>query len=192
VSGRAALLLLAALVLVNLGFALGRDVWSALLAANLVLGAAAWTFPAARRFRLSPERVIAGLVYGLAHVGGTKALLALWPGLAARAAPLYALREGHSTAYLLATLPLIVLAEELVWRGVVTRSVAAGPAARVGAGALLFAAAHLASGQPLLIAAAVACGLVWGALAEFYDDLTTPFVAHLLWDVALLFVWPAV
>jgi membrane protease YdiL (CAAX protease family) len=192
VARRPLLLLLAALLLVNLGFLLGRDVWTNLFVVNLALGAAALSFPSARRFTLSPARVAWGLAAGLAQVGATKLLLALGPALAAKSAPLYAWQAGHSTAYLLATLPIIVLAEELVWRGVVTRSVKGRRDARVLAGALLFAAAHVASGHALLLAAAVACGAFWGALAEYFDDLTPPFVAHLLWDAALLFVWPAV
>jgi uncharacterized protein YbjT (DUF2867 family)/membrane protease YdiL (CAAX protease family) len=191
-----AALLIAAFVLIGAGFAWGGDVWMSLLVGGAVLGLGSAAFPAARRFRMSPLRILAGAGIGLAQFGATKAALAglsaAWPGWTSMAGALYAWKGPHSTSFLLPTLALIVLSEELLWRGVVTRFVAerGGRVAGILGGALLFGAAHLAAGNPLLVAAAFAAGAFWSWLAEACDDLTVPFVAHLVWDALLLFVWP--
>lgn len=189
----AALLVLAAFPLLAWGL-WGGDRWARLLGAGVALGTAALAIGAVReRLRFTPARLLVGAAIGVVHFAVTKAVLALLPaGWEPWARELYAWRGGHSTAFLLSTLPLIVLSEELLWRGLVTRGVAerAGRGPGILAGALLFALAHLASGNPLLLAAAFACGLFWGVLAEASDSLSVPFAAHLVWDALVLFGAP--
>lgn len=189
-------LLGAAFVLLGAGFARGGDVWTSLFVAGLLLGAGSLAFPAARRFRLTPFRVAAGVAIGLVQFAVTKVavagIAAAWPGWTSMAGALYLWKGPHPLWYLLSTLPLIVLSEELLWRGVVTRFVAerAGRWAGIAGGALLFAAAHVVAGNPLLVAAALVAGGFWSWLAEAFDDLTVPLAAHLVWDALLLFAWP--
>ncbi|HYE98699.1 MAG TPA: CPBP family glutamic-type intramembrane protease [Planctomycetota bacterium] len=189
----AGLLLLAAFPLLSWGL-YGGDRWTKLLAVGLVLSAGALAAgPVRARLRFTPGRLLIGAAIGGLHFLATKGVLARVPaGWEDWARELYTWREGHRPAVLLATLPVIVLSEELFWRGLVTRGVAerAGRGAGILAGALLFALAHLAAGNPLLIAAAFACGLFWGALAEASDSLSVPFAAHLAWDALALFVAP--
>ena len=173
--------------------------WTSLLAAGLALGAGSLALPGVRRlWRPSMGRVLLGLGIGLVQFGATKALIAglaaAWPGWESMARALYTWKGAHATSYLLPTLVLIVAAEELLWRGVVTRflSERAGRPAGIFGGALFFGAAHLAAGNPLLVVAAVVCGAFWGWLAEAFDDLSVPFAAHLVWDLLLLFAFPVV
>ena len=189
-------LMAAAFGLLGAGFARGGDVWTSLFVAGLLLGAGSLAFPAARRFRLTPFGVAAGLAIGLAQFAVTKAVVAgiaaAWPGWTSMAGALYLWKGSHPVTYLVPTLALIVLSEELLWRGVATRFCAErwGRVAGVFGGAVLFAAAHVVAGNPLLVAAALVAGAFWGWLAEAFDDLTVPLAAHLVWDFLLLFVWP--
>src|SRR6185295_13444162 len=88
--------------------------------------AGAMFLPAVRR-RLRPSRfrIIAGLGAGAALYGitllGLAFLSRVWPGWEASARTLYAWQVGHSPIFIGITLVMIVLAEEVLWRGVVAR-----------------------------------------------------------------------
>ena len=152
------------------------------------------------RARLSPTlpRVALGLAAGAVLYGLTRAgmvvLDAVWPAWIAEARTLGAWKEGHSTGFLAATLVMIVIAEETLWRGVVMRFAVErlGRVLGVVAGAALYAAAHAGTMSPLLGLAAFACGIYWGLLADASDDLTAPIVSHLAWDTMIMFVVPVV
>ena len=87
---------------------------------------------------------------------------------------------------------LIVLGEEIVWRGAVTLPLAArlGPWAGVLAGAVAFAVAHLPLGVPVLLVAALGAGAFWSALAVKTRSLVPALVSHVLWDLTVLFWLP--
>ena len=89
---------------------------------------------------------------------------------------------------------MIVVAEETLWRGIVSRFMVErlGRVFGIVAGAALYAAAHIGTMSPLLGLAAFACGLYWGILADASDDLTAPIVCHLAWDIMIMFVVPVV
>jgi len=173
------------------------DPWNGVLAAMGVLGAAALGLRGVRR-RLEPTPRRAGvglaagaLLYGLTRAG-VWAMRSLWPAWEGYARELASWKGGHSSAFLAATLVLIVAAEEIFWRGVVARFFVErlGVAAGLLVGASVYAASHAAAMNPLLPLAAIACGLYWGILAELTDDLTAPIVSHLAWDVMVMFVTP--
>ena len=56
--------------------------------------------------------------------------------------------------------------------------------------AFAYALAHAPAGSPLLTFIALACGLYWGGLREASRSLLPSLIAHLLWDIALLVLWP--
>jgi membrane protease YdiL (CAAX protease family) len=89
---------------------------------------------------------------------------------------------------------MVVIAEELLWRGVVTRFLMerAGRAAGILLGAAVYALAHWAAWNPLLLLAAMAFGIFWGWLYAATDDLVSPTISHLLFDVLLLFGFPVI
>jgi len=186
-----------AVALVTLAFRVPIGPWKGMTVAMGILLAVSLAFRAVRR-RLSPTlgRVglglaAGGVLYGLTRLAVWGFGLA-WPAWEGYARTLSAWKLGHSTSFLAVTLVMIVIAEEVLWRGVVTRFAVErlGRAAGVLAGAALYAAAHAATLNPLLIAAAFCCGVFWGLLYAATDDLTAPVVSHLAWDVVILFVAP--
>jgi membrane protease YdiL (CAAX protease family) len=175
--------------LVALAFRSG-DPWVGMLGAmSVALVAALGMRP---RVKPTVARVAIGLGSASVLIVLTHAALALVPALRPEVAFLYRWKAGHSTLFLAATLCVIVAGEELFWRGVVTRFAAErlGRAGGVVVGALLCAAAHAASMNVLLTAAAFGMGVVWGALAEATEDLTAPVVCHLAWDAVVMLIWP--
>ena len=193
-AGSAVLAMLVAVATLTGIFRFAPDPWIGMTVGMAALGAVALAFRAVRsRLRLTPVRILAGLASGAALYGLTRlALLGLsaaWPDWPAHARALLSWKGGHGPAFLLPTLVLIVVAEEVVWRGLATRFFAErwGRAAGILAGAALYAAAHAATLNPLLLVAAVVLGVVWGWLFLATDDLVLPSACHLGWDLLLLF-----
>jgi membrane protease YdiL (CAAX protease family) len=167
-----------------------------LVAARLVVGD-----PETRRL-LRPT--VAGLVLGLGGaallIGATYGLYrplgALLPGLPGSTRALYGLL--NSAGYPPAGLALLVLVmsfvEEVAWRGRPLSGAAgrrdAGAALRVVAVGLLYGAASLTSGSPVLFALSAGCGIAWGLLRVAGRSLWPAIVAHALWDLAVLVGWP--
>lgn len=138
--------------------------------------------------------VALGISAGLAMAGATYLLFpvgeALIPSLHGEVARLYG--QLHTPPGPLRALPvlvLVVLAEELLFRGVLVKALLPfGGVAAVGGAALLYALPQLGTGSPLLISLALCCGLLWGLLRVLANDLLTPLLAHLVWDL-LVFVF---
>jgi membrane protease YdiL (CAAX protease family) len=146
----------------------------------------------------TPFRFLAGLIGGAALYGITllaiRFLPGLWPGWEGSARTLYSWKEGHSPLFMTLTLILIVTAEEMLWRGVVTRYLIerCGRMPGIACGSAIYALAHWAAFNPLLIIAALGCGFFWSWLYSATDDLVAPTASHLLWDLLLLFLFPVV
>lgn len=175
------------------------DVWTGMTAAmGLALAGAVLLGSVRKRLRPTGRTLVLGMIagailYALTYAGA--ALFGrLWPGFDQQARLLYSLRGTHGPAFLAPTLVLIVAAEEAVWRGVVSRYLMERRGLLRGAvaGAALYALAHAATLNPLLIAAALGCGLAWGLLYAATDSLVAPIVCHLVWDVFLMFLLPVV
>lgn len=184
---------------ITLCFGAARDPWGATaLASGLLLAGALGMGSVRRRLRPTPFRVGAGLAAGAALWGLTSSATALaravWPAWDGYVGQLLAWRGAHGPAFLAGTLILIVAAEELLWRGVVTRFLMerTGRAGGIVLGAVLYAVAHLITLNPVLLAAALGLGLFWGWLYAATDDLVAPLICHLGWDVMVLFVAPPV
>ena len=200
----AVLLVVAALTWMACFAVLGRlGTWSLFVLAGPLLSALAvgsGAVPAAL-LRPSTGRVLAGAVAGAAMLAASHvvfaALVAAWPGARGPALSLYALfaSGGWSPATRLAFLVVVAVSEEVVFRGALDGApgaAAAGPrdAARVGLFALAYATGTLPLGNPLLFACALSCGVAWGGLRLASRSLVTPIVAHVVWDVGVLLVWP--
>jgi membrane protease YdiL (CAAX protease family) len=176
-----------------------RDPWLGLLVATGAGLGGGLLLPSVRRrvrptgFRVVVGLLSAGFLYGVARVG-VALLSALWPAWEAYARELYAWQGAHGLTFLGVTYAIIVFGEEVLWRGVVTRFAMErwGRATGIFAGAALYAAAHVASLNPLLVAAAFLFGLFWSWLYAATDDLVAPTVSHLAWDGLVLFVVPVV
>jgi membrane protease YdiL (CAAX protease family) len=106
---------------------------------------------------------------------------------------IYAIRElGHPWAVGAVLLLVTSPGEELFWRGYIQRQAVRrwgeGPGFAVGA--LLYGAVHLASGNVMLVMAALVAGLFWCALYRWRGTLTACIVSHALWTVGVFLLFP--
>jgi membrane protease YdiL (CAAX protease family) len=108
--------------------------------------------------------------------------------------------QAHALA-LAAVVGLVALAEEVLWRGMVTQLLAerVGPRAGWLWAVGLYAVAHtptmwaLRSGaglDPVLVVAALGGGLLWGAMARAFGRLAPGVLAHALFDWAAIMMFP--
>lgn len=82
--------------------------------------------------------------------------------------------------------------EEFFWRGYILKHAVArwgaGRGFAVGAG--LYGAVHLASGNFMLVMAALVAGLFWCGLYRWRGNLTACIVSHALWTVGVFLLFP--
>ncbi len=106
---------------------------------------------------------------------------------------IYAIRE-LGNPWLVGAVLLLVTSpgEELFWRGYVLKQAVArwGAGAGFAAGAGLYGAVHLASGNFMLVMAALVAGLFWCALFQWRGNLTACVVSHALWTVGVFLLFP--
>ena len=142
---------------------------------------------------------LAALLYAIFYVGNqflmavSRLFPALLPDRAGNIASVYANLGGLSPALvgLLLFFP-IGFGEEVFWRGFVQRRLKE----RWGAGSafilttLLYTAVHVPTGNPVLILAALACGLFWGGFYRATGSLVPVLVSHMLWDPFIFVIAP--
>lgn len=82
--------------------------------------------------------------------------------------------------------------EELFWRAFLQRRLAAdlGPWPGFILATGLYAAVHLASGNIMLVLAALVCGIFWGLLYLRYRSPLLNAVSHTTWDIAVFLIFP--
>lgn len=132
--------------------------------------------------------VAAGLLYGAGWVGSLL-LREVWPDMGEQVAGSYGLLDSAPGWQVWPLLVWIIVGEEIVWRLAVTLSFTERWRAwGVLLGGLAFALVHLPWGPPLLIVAAVVFGSAWGLIAYKTRSFWAAFVAHLGWDVLVMFV----
>ena len=141
--------------------------------------------------------VLIGIGTGLAMSLATWALYPLSaqliPAIETEVTKLYALlRQAPGPVAAFPLLALVVLAEERVWRGLaidVFGQPQPGLWAVVMSG-IVYTFPQIAFRSPLLVAVALACGLVWGALRVRTRGLAAPLIAHLVWDLLVFVLFP--
>jgi hypothetical protein len=147
-----------------------------------------------------------GLGAGLLMVVLTHAAFALvaslLPEVRSATARLFGLLHAADVPLLLraSLIAIIAASEEIVFRGTVAGGRTSGElrlgsltrhdVLRVVALAAVYAAAMLTAGSLVLVACAFACGAVWGTLRVTTCSLTAPIVAHVVWSLGVLLVWP--
>jgi membrane protease YdiL (CAAX protease family) len=113
------------------------------------------------------------------------------------------LLQAHAPA-VAATIAAVALAEEVLWRGMVTQLLAdrVGTRAAWVWAAVLYALAYVPTAwslraggpagglDPILPVAALAAGLLWGAMARFFGRLAPGVLAHALFDWAVVMMFP--
>ncbi len=83
-------------------------------------------------------------------------------------------------------------AEELFWRGLIQRALAARFGRIRGAmlAAVAYGGAHLVTGNVTLVGAAATAGLYWSALAALGAPMAALITSHVIWDVWIFLVAP--
>jgi membrane protease YdiL (CAAX protease family) len=146
----------------------------------------------------SPREVLAATVVGLALVAATHTTYGvasfLFPGLGVSVAELY---EGIQSTmpHILLTLPLVlavVLAEELVWRGVAFDLMRPRFSARgtILVATALYSVPQLIGGAWLLVLAALVLGLILSIQRTTTKSLAAPLVTHAIWSVSIFVLFP--
>ncbi|OGQ89436.1 MAG: hypothetical protein A2289_07465 [Deltaproteobacteria bacterium RIFOXYA12_FULL_58_15] len=145
---------------------------------------------------LAPNRrvimtgVLGGVLTAIATHLGYAFTLWIWPSFAAQTRCLFAVFEAlPGSAASLHWLVLIIVAEEVLWRGAwVTILGARWSVVAVVVPTILYAIAQLASGLWLVGALALGCGLVWTVERLWTRSLLAPLITHLIWDLGVM-VW---
>lgn len=151
-------------------------------------------------------RTVVGLAGGALMVVGThlayRAVVAFAPQVAGTTRQLLVLLNvaGFSPAVRALLIVLIASCEEVLFRGLLPISATAGsslphlPSRRELAQILVFAAVYAFTTLPLasalLILCAFACGSLWGLMRVATGSLVVPLLAHVLWDLGVLLIWP--
>lgn len=100
-----------------------------------------------------------------------------------------------------ALIVVIATCEEILFRGPLAGSDAARDSdhprivdgagyRRLAAYAGAYAVATATLGSPLLLLCAFLCGVAWGVLRVQAASLVVPIVAHVIWDLGVLVLWP--
>ena len=172
-------------------------IWNAIGGIAIVLGIAAIVLDGAsvrEALRPSPRRILLGVATGLMMAAATYLLYPpvtrVAPFVVADTAFLYSAFRSTSPWVGALVLVPVILGEELAWRHIVQSALVKrfGPVSGIVLAAGTYALAHAALGSPVLVLAALACGLVWGALRFASGSLVPTLLAHFLWD-GLVLLW---
>jgi membrane protease YdiL (CAAX protease family) len=104
----------------------------------------------------------------------------------------YLLKAGKSRLVIGLLIALIIApGEELFWRAYVQRHMTSrfGVLGAVIV-ALVYGMAHAASGNLMLVLAAMVCGVFWGAMYYFGRSLWLNIISHAAWDLAIFVLFP--
>jgi membrane protease YdiL (CAAX protease family) len=137
--------------------------------------------------------IASALVLYLIFYAAGSVLRAALPFASSGIAGVYAFRRGASTLRIALLMALVIgPGEELFWRCYLQRHWQSRIGARTGwlAAAALYGLVHLSSGNILLVLAALACGLFWGALYLRYRSPLLNMVSHTLWDILIFLAFP--
>ncbi|MBX5463973.1 MAG: CPBP family intramembrane metalloprotease [Clostridia bacterium] len=134
----------------------------------------------------------AALLYALFALGNLLSRRLL-PGAGLQIGAIYAIRHGTPVG-LVALLLLLLIGpgEEIFWRGWVQRQLEArlGENRAMLLTVVLYTGIHLSTGNPMLILAALAAGLVWSLMYRLFHRLWPNLISHALWDMAAMALFP--
>jgi hypothetical protein len=163
-----------------------------------------WGRPLIRRKELTLKNLLLGIVmaavlYGIFWMGNQALVIisqlfpSLLPDRIGKINAVYA-HVGALSPALVGVLLFfpIGFGEEIFWRGFIQRRFSEkwnGRNAFIMT-TLLYTGVHLPTGNPVLILAALTCGLFWGSLYWATGSLVLVLVSHMLWDPAIFILWP--
>lgn len=82
--------------------------------------------------------------------------------------------------------------EEIFWRGYIQKELSAGAGKYLGLiiTTAIYTAVHIPTLNPVLILAALTCGLFWGYLYLLTGSLVVVLISHMIWDPLVFAVFP--
>jgi membrane protease YdiL (CAAX protease family) len=180
--------------------------WLMLSFSTALLAAVALVFghPVISKEELSWENFLLGvlmaaLLYFIFWIGNQVLILIsglypwMLPDRAGNISAVYANR-GMLSPLLVGTLLFfpVGFGEEVFWRGFIQRRFAEkwSPLISFAVTIILYVGIHLPTENPVLILAALTCGVFWGGLYWLTGRLVPVLVSHMLWDPAIFVVWP--
>jgi hypothetical protein len=102
--------------------------------------------------------------------------------------------KGDAGAWRVGLLMLFIIGpgEELLWRGYLQGTLASTLGKYKGYlfGVFLYTLIHVATGNLILIAAALVGGLFWGWMYMKYNSLLMNMVSHIVWDIGIFLLLP--
>lgn len=177
------------------------DPWISTAAVGVVgIGLATWTLgPRIRELLASSWRTAAaaaglGILLVVATHAVYRGVASLSPQLADEVRTLYgSITAGYGRLPLVGLTLVVVLAEELVWRGVAIELIAADRRVLAGAtSVVLYALPQALAGAWLLVLAAVGLGALFAAQRLVTGRITDGFITHAVWSLAIFVVFPLV
>ncbi|HOT46092.1 MAG TPA: type II CAAX endopeptidase family protein [Spirochaetota bacterium] len=105
----------------------------------------------------------------------------------------YGFRGGASSLRITVLMAIVIgPGEELFWRAFLQRRLSQHLGRWMGSAAAtaLYTAVHLASGNLMLVLAAMVCGIFWGLLYFRFKSPLINMVSHTVWDIAVFIVFP--
>jgi uncharacterized protein len=145
-----------------------------------------------RRTDVARGLASAGLLYGIFQVGDRFARR-IMPNGGAEIDDIYRKRGLAPDPFIAAALAVLIApGEELFWRGLLNRYLAQqlGPVAGNAAGATIYGAIHLISGNLTLTGAAGVAGAFWSLQHLAEGRMAPVIVSHIAWDVWIFLVRP--
>lgn len=142
--------------------------------------------------KAAPALASAGILYAVFWLGD-KATRYVLVGAAQDISAVYAFK-GEVPAVRIALLMVFVIGpgEELFWRGFLQRRLESTLGRYFGwlAATAVYAAVHVATGNPILILAAAVCGAFWGWLYLRYRSMLLNAISHTAWDIVIFLLFP--
>ena len=158
------------------------------------------------QFRPSAQSLLIGCGAGGLMVLSTHLAYAwlsgLFPGVRAGTRELLSLLNvvGFSPTARATLIVVIASCEEVLCRGLLPGSIPSAarglcaPSApefrRVVSYSLVYALTTVPLKSPLLVSCALICGIIWGTLRVGTGSILVPILAHVIWDLGVLLVWP--
>ncbi|NLC77068.1 MAG: CPBP family intramembrane metalloprotease [Clostridia bacterium] len=146
---------------------------------------------------LNARAIIAGLVsaailYLLFWLGNTVSQW-IFPFARGQVASIYEIRtQGQAMVIALVLLFITSPAEEIFWRGFIQKWAMEKYGDLRGwlLGSCIYAGVHLASGNFMLVMAALVAGLFWGYLYKWEGNLVSCIISHCIWTVGIFLLIP--
>ena len=172
--------------------------WAKMAAGGGSLGGyALYANPDLRKTRFRPADVAcgiasAGVLYGIFQVGDRFARRVM-PNGGAEIDDIYRKRGLATDPFIAAALAMLIApGEELFWRGLLNRYLVQelNPVAGNAAGAAIYSAIHLVSGNLTLTGAAGVAGAFWSLEQLAQGRMAPLIVSHVAWDLWIFLVRP--